>query len=105
MTARRVAVGLLVLIALVGGVLWARVYRMRAELERYEARRLGNPGLLSDAGAPGAAGTDATGSESADASAVASAPPALPATLAAPTLGGQVLRLSDESPLDGAVVE
>jgi hypothetical protein len=110
MTSRRLAVGVLVLVALVGGGLWFRVYRLHEELARYEATRLMNPAQLSGAPTPGSSALGYAGADSEPPAQPAGQPaaeaaPAIPAQLAAPTLGGQALRLSDESPLEGAIVE
>jgi hypothetical protein len=106
MNSRVVGVAVLVTAVLVAGGLWLRVYRLREERARYEAHRLNNPAMLNGPRAePGA--EHGAGASAAPAGRAAAPTPATiaPATTLAATLGGQVLRVSDESPLEGAVVE
>ena len=108
MKSRAVGVGLLVVAVLVVGGLWYRLYRLRQDVAAYESRRLNNPGMQNGPSAePGAQLGYAT-SESVAPNAAGAAPTPssiAPATTLTATLGGQALRLSDESPLDGAIVE
>jgi hypothetical protein len=101
---RAIGVGLLVVAVSFAGGLWYRVYRLHEDKARYESRRLNNPALANGPSAERGAVLGATTS-AAEPGAAPSPPVVTPATTAAATLGGQVLRVSDESPLEGAIVE
>lgn len=105
MKSRAVGVGLLVVAVLVAGGLWYRVYRLRQDVARYEARRLNNPAMQNGPRAEPGAVLGAAKSAPGEPGAAPSPQAVAPATTLAASLGGQVLRASDESPLDGAIVE
>ena len=99
MNGRAVTWVLLVLVVLATAGLWWRTQRMREAEAAYRAERL--TGRPVEEPLPPEVEQAAEAAQEAQ----AAKPPEIPATLSTPVLGGKVLRVSDESPLEGAIVE